>query len=152
MTMHQKVESLTKSGKKPLKKSKKIIKTAFFWHGPLLFFLDHLFCLSQRKTHWTMAVDRVGLKKYILRTSTSVVTLPFFPWCKPKSSRDNFNVQSHRLDGRGTTSWSIVRQEANSKCIKGRFTPRGRANSSWGRLHEILAFFGLEVGLNFTLK
>ena len=63
-------------------------------------------CLSQWKTRWTMAVDRVGLKIYILRTSISVVTLPFFPWCKPKSSRDDFNVQSHRLDGRGTTSWS----------------------------------------------
>jgi hypothetical protein len=37
-----------------------------------------------------------------------VVTLPFFPWCKPKTSRDDFNVHSHRLDGRGTTSWSIV--------------------------------------------
>jgi hypothetical protein len=48
------------------------------------------------------------LKKTNLWTSISVVTLPFFPWCKPKSSRDNFNVQSHRLDGRGTTSWSIV--------------------------------------------
>jgi hypothetical protein len=35
---------------------------------------------------------------------------------------------------------------------KGRFTPRGRANSPWGRLHEILAFFGLEAGLNYTLE
>jgi hypothetical protein len=34
---------------------------------------------------------------------------------------------------------------------KGRFTPRGRANSPWGRLHEISAFFWLEAGLNYTL-
>jgi hypothetical protein len=32
-----------------------------------------------------------------------------------------------------------------------RFTPRGRANSPGGQLHEILAFFGLEAGLNYTL-
>jgi len=41
--------------------------------------LHHLFCLSEQKTRWTMAVDRVGLKNYILRTSTSVVSLPIFP-------------------------------------------------------------------------
>jgi len=34
---------------------------------------------------------------------------------------------------------------------QGRFTPRGHANSPWGRLHEISAFFGLEAGLNYTL-
>ena len=28
---------------------------------------------------------------------------------------------------------------------------RGWANSPWGRLHEISAFFGLEAGLNYTL-
>ena len=33
--------------------------------GPYCFFPNHLFCLSQRKTHWTMAVDRVGLKKVV---------------------------------------------------------------------------------------
>jgi hypothetical protein len=36
---------------------------ASLWHGPLLIFLDHLFCLSQWETRWTMAVIRVGLKK-----------------------------------------------------------------------------------------
>jgi hypothetical protein len=35
--------------------------------------------------------------------------------------------------------------------FQGRFTPRGRANSSWGWLYEILAFFGLEAGLNYTI-
>jgi hypothetical protein len=33
---------------------------------------------------------------------------------------------------------------------KGRFTPRGHANFPFGRLHEILAFFGLEVGLRLS--
>ena len=34
---------------------------------------------------------------------------------------------------------------------KGRLTPRGQANSPSGRLHEISAPFGLEVGLNCPL-
>jgi hypothetical protein len=33
-----------------------------------------------------------------------------------------------------------------------RFTPRGWANSPWGRLHEISAPCGLEAGLNHTLQ
>jgi hypothetical protein len=56
---------------------------------PCLFLLDHLFCLSHRKTHWTMSVDYVGLQICLLGTSTSMVTLTFFLWCKPKWSRDN---------------------------------------------------------------
>ena len=35
---------------------------------------------------------------------------------------------------------------------QGRFTPRGRANFPWGRLHKISAFFGLEAGLYYTLE
>jgi hypothetical protein len=34
---------------------------------------------------------------------------------------------------------------------KGRFTPKGQAKSPWGRLHEMLALFELEAGLNYTL-
>ena len=30
-------------------------------------------------------------------------------------------------------------------------THRGRANSPWVRLHEISTFFGMEIGLNYTL-
>ena len=30
--------------------------------GPCLFLLEHLFCLSNRKTLWTMLVDNIGLK------------------------------------------------------------------------------------------
>jgi hypothetical protein len=60
----------------------------------LAFYLvDDLFCLSHRKTRWTMLVDNVGLKVRLLETSNSMVTLTFFPWCKPKWSRDEFNNQ-----------------------------------------------------------
>jgi hypothetical protein len=31
-----------------------------------LFLIEHLFCLSHRKTRWTMLVDDVGLKKVVL--------------------------------------------------------------------------------------
>ena len=44
----------------------------------------------------------------ILGTSTSLVPLPFFPWCNPKSSCDEFNSQSTLLQRHGPTSWSIV--------------------------------------------
>jgi hypothetical protein len=45
----------------------------------------------------------------------------------------------------GTTTGSIL------GITSGRFTPIGRANSPYGQLHEISAFFGLEAGLNYTL-
>jgi hypothetical protein len=73
---------------------------------PCLLLLDHLSCLSQRKTRWTMSVHLFCLKIYILGTSTSMVPLPFFSWCKPKLSRDNFNSQSAALQSSGPTSWS----------------------------------------------
>ena len=47
-----------------------------------------------------MSVDIVGFKKYLLKTSNSIVTLTSFPWCKPKWSRDEFNNQSQTLQDR----------------------------------------------------
>jgi len=67
--------------------------------GPCLFLLEHLFCLSHRKTYWIMSVDNVGLKICLLGTSNSMVTLSFPPWCKPKWSWDEFNNQSQMLQG-----------------------------------------------------
>ena len=43
------------------------------------------------------------------------------------------------------------RESERKRETKGRFAPTGRANSPWRRLHEILAFLGLEAGLNYTL-
>lgn len=37
-----------------------------------------------------------------------MVTLTFFPSCKPKWSRDKFNIQSQILEGLGATSWSMM--------------------------------------------
>jgi hypothetical protein len=45
------------------------------------FLLEHLCCISRRKTCWTMSMDNVGLTIYLLETSNSMVTLTFFPWC-----------------------------------------------------------------------
>jgi hypothetical protein len=33
---------------------------------PCPFVLEHFFCLSHHKTHWTMLLDNVGLKKFLL--------------------------------------------------------------------------------------
>ena len=46
--------------------------------GPCLFLPNHLFCLSHRKTRWTMSVNYVSLKTCLLGTSTFMVTLIFF--------------------------------------------------------------------------
>ena len=69
--------------------------------GPWLFFPDHLFCPSQRKSRWTMSVHRIGFKYIFLGTSISMGSLNFFAWCKPNCSRDEFNIQSQVSDGRG---------------------------------------------------
>ena len=57
-------------------------KIRLYYHcsvmGPCLFLLDYLFCLSHRKTGWTMSTGNVGLKICLLRTSNSMVTLIFF--------------------------------------------------------------------------
>ena len=43
---------------------------------------EHLFCLSHRKTRWTMSMDNVGLETCLLGTSNSMATLIFLPCCK----------------------------------------------------------------------
>ena len=72
------------------------------------FLLEHLFCLSQRKTCQTMSMNNVGLKLCLLGTLNSIITLTFFPWCKLKWSWDELNNQLHILKGLGTTSWSMM--------------------------------------------
>ena len=46
----------------------------------------YIFCLSHRKTCWIMSMDNVGLKICLLGISNFMITLTFFPWCKPKWS------------------------------------------------------------------
>ena len=43
------------------------------------------------KPIWTMIVDNAGLQNRHLETSSDMVTLTSFSWCKPKWSRDEFN-------------------------------------------------------------
>jgi hypothetical protein len=64
-----------------------------------LFLPRPLFYLSHYKTPWTMSgffldVDNVGLKTCLLGIMNSMITLPFFSWCKPKWYRDEFNNHS----------------------------------------------------------
>jgi hypothetical protein len=46
----------------PPKKSLKFTLTTFLAMGPCLLLLEHLFCLSHRKTRWIMSTDNVGLE------------------------------------------------------------------------------------------
>ena len=71
--------------------------------GPYYFLPQHLFCLSHCKTHWTMLMDDLGLVICLWGILNSMVTLTFFPWCKPKWSQDKFNNQPQILLGLGTT-------------------------------------------------
>ena len=72
--------------------------------GPCLFLSYHLFCFSHHKTRWTMSVDYAGIKICLLGTSTSMITLTLFLWCKLKWFWNEFNNQSTFLQGPGKTS------------------------------------------------
>jgi hypothetical protein len=45
--------------------------------GPCLFLLEHLFCLSHHKTHWTMLVNNADLAICLLETLNFMITLTF---------------------------------------------------------------------------
>ena len=85
-----------------------IINIISFAMGTCLFQLEHLFCLSHHKTCWSMSVDTISLKICLLETLNFMITLTFFPWCKPKWSQDEFNNQSQSLHCLETISWSIM--------------------------------------------
>ena len=70
---------------------------------PCLFLPLHIFCLSHRKTRWTVSLDNVSLQICLLETSNFMITPTFISWCKPKSSRSEFNNQSQTLHGLGMT-------------------------------------------------
>ena len=85
--------------------------------GPWLFFPDHLFCPSQRKSRWTMSVHRIGFKYIFWGTSISMGSLKFFAWCKPNCSRDEFNIQSQVSDGRGPWDKFMVHGVNRPSCM-----------------------------------
>ena len=76
--------------------------------GPCLLVQEHLFCLSHRKTRWTMSVDNTCLEICLLGTSNSMVTMTFFSSVWTEVVQDKFNNQSHILEGFETTSRSMV--------------------------------------------
>ena len=53
-------------------------------------------CHSHNKTRWTMSVNNVGFKLCLLGTSNFMITLTFFPWCKPKWSRTT-STTTHKI-------------------------------------------------------
>jgi hypothetical protein len=73
--------------------------------GLCLLLLEHLFCLSYCKTCWIMSVDNVDLIICLSMSLNSIVTLTFYPWCKPKWSWNEF---TNHFTGLGTMSWSMV--------------------------------------------
>ena len=90
----------------PRKESYKFfIITTFLCHGPCFFFYQNTSFASTLNPkpggpcQWIMQV----LKMCLLGTSNSMVTLTFFPSCKPNWSQDEFNVQSYILPGLGKT-------------------------------------------------
>ena len=89
----------------------KFIITTFLCHGPMIFLPYHLFCLSHPKTCWTVLVDNVGLQICLLGTLTSIITLTFFPRCKPKQSLDKFNNQSQILQVHGSQCEQPLRKD-----------------------------------------
>ena len=50
----------------------------------------------------------VGLKRCLSGTSNSMVNMTYFPWCRPKWYRDEFNIQSQTLQDLGITLCSMV--------------------------------------------
>ena len=65
-------------------------------HGLLALAVREHFLLTHHKTCWIMILDNVGLEIGVLGTQTSWSLLHFFfPQCKLKWSRDEFNGQSH---------------------------------------------------------
>ena len=85
--------------------------------GPYLFLLEHLFCLSRCKTHWTMLVDDVGCKICRLIGDLKLHGhSAIFPLCKPKLSRDEFIRWSQILQGLQMASRSTV--QTTPKCIQ----------------------------------
>ena len=64
--------------KTPPTKKKNHYNIHFSTMGLYFFLLDHLFCLSHCKTHWSMSTNCVGLKTCLLGTSIYMVTMTFF--------------------------------------------------------------------------
>ena len=87
-----------------------LLEQYFFAIGPWILILKCLFCLFHGKTRWTTSMDDVGLNIRLLGTSNPMATLTFFFGCKPKWSWDEFNNQSHILQGLAMTSWSMLKQ------------------------------------------
>ena len=65
--------------------------------GPCLLVPEHLFCLSHRKTRWTMSLDNLCLKIWLLGISNSMVTLTFFFLRANQSGPETSSTTNHKF-------------------------------------------------------
>ena len=111
---------------------KKIIITIFLEWALAIFWLPkHVFCLSYCITYWTMSMDNVGLTICLLGTSKSMVTLTFWPWCKPKWSQDVFTNQLQILQGLGRLHGPWYKQPLKVRCWLGLSNEHGEPTPSY---------------------
>ena len=75
-----------------------------------LFLLQHLFCLSHHKTHWTMSVDYLGLRLCHLGTFTFMVTLPYFLGVNQGDPGTNSTPNKHSYSAFGNFMVHDVKQ------------------------------------------
>ena len=80
------------------------------------FLPKHFFRLSHRTNRWTMLVDNVGLTICLLRILSFMVTMTFLPWCIMKWSRDEFDSQTHILQGLGWLHGPWYKQPLINTC------------------------------------
>jgi hypothetical protein len=83
----------------------------FLCHGPLFLFfflLEHLLCVSHRKTYWTMSVDNVGLQIRLFGTSNSMVTLTIFSLVYTEVVSGEVQQPIAKFTRPWTTSWSMM--------------------------------------------
>jgi hypothetical protein len=112
--------------------------------GCCLYLPQHLVCLSHGKTRWTMSVDNVGLKIWLWGPRNPWSLWHFFSLgVRPKWSWDEFNIQSHILQGFGTTSWST-----GERALKLEFL--GRSLGIIGRDRSVSKSNGLHVDIKLT--
>ena len=81
--------------------------------GPCLFLQEHLFCLSRRKTPWTMSVDNVGLKICLLGTSNFMAHRHFFLGVNQSGARTSSTTNHRFYEGLGQLHGPWCKQPHN---------------------------------------
>ena len=80
----------------------------FLCMGPCFCFTKAPFCLSHRKTHWTMTLDNLGLQTCLLGTSNFTLTMTFFSSVQTEVVSWSVSIANHsfyRALGRLHNPW-----------------------------------------------